>query len=126
MQNLKYKNTKFIHCDLKIKKNRNEVFRYLSQKKLNNKEIIIFFSDSFDTPSLKKILKDFKKFKKLYVVLVNVKNYNILEKDFKIVDKYFFKNRNRNILQKMDKNNIEILIPTFNEEKNITSFRGIA
>ena len=98
MKNFQFEKTDFFHCNLKNKNKRKKILQHIYDRKLSNKKIIIFFSDSFDTYSLKNILKDFKKFKKLYIVLVNVKNYNLIKKDFKIIDKYFFKNRNRNIL----------------------------
>ena len=43
-------------------------------------------------------MADFIKFKNLYLVLVNTRNYKILGKKFIIIDKFFFKNKNRNII----------------------------
>ena len=43
-------------------------------------------------------MNDFAKFDKLYLILVNTKNYKIFKNKFIVVHKFFFKNKNRNII----------------------------
>ena len=98
MQSHKSWNTVFFNYDLKNNNKRKKILNFIKQKKWNKKEIVVFFSDSFDVLNLEIIMADFIKFKNLYLVLVNTRNYKILGKKFIIVDKFFFRNKNRNII----------------------------
>ena len=98
MQSHKSWNTVFFNYDLKNNNKRKKILNFIKQKKWNKKEIVVFFSDSFDVLNLEIITADFIKFKNLYLVLVNTRNYKILGKKFIIIDKFFFKNKNRNII----------------------------
>lgn len=98
MQNFKSQKSYFFDYNLKDYSKRKKIINFIKKKKLEKKEIIIFFSDSFDLLSFKKIMNDFTKFDKLYLVLVNTKNYQILRNKFIVIDKLIFKNKNRNII----------------------------
>ena len=64
-------------------------------KKKNN--LVIFFSDSFDTQLLKKVLKSASYEFSFYCVLINVKNTKFLSKKYKTLFVKKFKNPQRNI-----------------------------
>ena len=98
MQNFKSHKSFFFDYNLKDYKKRKKVINFIKKKKLEKKEIIVFFSDSFDVFNLKKVMDDFARFDKLYLILVNTKNYEIFKNKFIIVNKFFFKNKNRNVI----------------------------
>ena len=93
----KLKNTKIYNVDLRNIKKRKIIFNKLKISK--NKKIVLFFNDPFEINLTNKIISYFKKkYKKIYLILINIPNINLLKKDeFIVRKKKIFLNQIKNI-----------------------------
>ena len=93
----KLKNTKIYNVDLRNIKKRKIIFNKLKISK--NKKIVLFFNDPFEINLTNKIISYFKKkYKKIYLILINIPNINLLKKDeFIVRKKKIFLNKIKNI-----------------------------
>ena len=78
-------------------KKRKIIFNKLKISK--NKNIVLFFNDPFEINLINKIISYFKKkYKKIYLILINTPNINLFEKKtFFIRKKKVFLNKRKNI-----------------------------
>ena len=93
----KLKNAKIYNVDLRNIKKRKIIFNKLKISK--NKNIVLFFNDPFEINLVNKIISYFKKkYKKVYLILINTPNINLFEKKkFFVRKKKVFLNKKRNI-----------------------------
>ena len=93
----KLKNAKIYNVDLRNIKKRKIIFNKLKISK--NKNIVLFFNDPFEINLVNKIISYFKKkYKKIYLILINTPNINLFEKEkFFVRKKNVFLNKKRNI-----------------------------
>jgi len=93
----KLKNTKIYNVDLRNIKKRKIIFDKLKISKNNN--IVLFFNDPFEINLVKKIIFYFKKkYKKIYLILINTPNINLFENEkFFVREKKVFLNKKKNI-----------------------------
>ena len=93
----KLKNAKIYNVDLRNVKKRKIIFNKLKISK--NKNIVLFFNDPFEINLVNKIISYFKKkYKKVYLILINTPNINLFEKEkFFVRKKKVFLNKKRNI-----------------------------
>ena len=96
LKSKKINNTIFLNLNLREEKNIDLLLKKTKKIK-NKKELIVFFSDSFDPHLLKKILKRLSNKLEFYCILINVKNTLYLSKKYKTLFDKEFKNSNRNI-----------------------------
>jgi hypothetical protein len=93
----KLKNAKIYNVDLRNIKKRKIIFDKLKISK--NKNIVLYFADPFEINLVNKIISYFKKkYKKVYVILINTPNINLFDKKkFFVRKKKVFLNKKRNI-----------------------------
>jgi len=93
----KLKNAKIYNVDLRNIKKRKIIFKKLKISK--NKNIVLFFNDPFEINLVNKIVSYFKKkYKKVYLILINTPNFNLFEKKkFFVKKKKVFLNKKRKI-----------------------------
>ena len=92
----KIKNSYFFNLNLR---NDRDLITLIKKTKLikKKKNLIVFFSDSFDIKLLEKVLKGLSSEFNFYCILINVKNTKFLSKKYKTLFVKKFKNPDRNI-----------------------------
>jgi hypothetical protein len=86
----------FLNLDLRNSKKNNQLLGKINELK-KNRELVIFFSDSFDLFLLNKILKKISIKFNYYCIIVNLRNKNLLKIKYMTLLNKKFKSQNRNI-----------------------------
>tara|TARA_B110000037_G_C17123848_1_gene507105 strand:+ start:947 stop:1627 length:681 start_codon:yes stop_codon:yes gene_type:complete len=86
----------FLNLDLRNSKKNNQLLGKINELK-KNRELVIFFSDSFDLFLLNKILKKISIKFNYYCIIVNLRNNNQLKINYMTLLNKKFKSQNRNI-----------------------------
>lgn len=92
----KIKKSNFLNINLRRDKDLDLLINKTQKIKMK-RDLLIFFSDSFDVDLLKKVLKNFSNKFNFYCILVNVRNTSFLSKKYDILFNKEFKNPQRNI-----------------------------
>ena len=95
LKNKKINRAKFYSSNLREKSTVKSLITNINKYK--NRNLLVFFSDSFDLYLLNEILINISKKCNFYCILINIKKNNLLKIKYKTVFNKSFKMKNRNI-----------------------------